>query len=178
MASLNETPNAVAFSNSMAAILAVRLFAPGNHIVTRADLLRRRTAFCSRTVSEPRDGITFTSVSFKSDGYRPRSSLIRPETKALYIETPVIVNVTRYQHTPLNWRTHARGTAHRGIIRFVALSARPALALGADMFITHSSCSTLSGLATLAGFAVVRDAALAARLRKVNRPSGANLAAL
>ena len=86
VAALEQGTDAVAFSTGMAAILAVmELFAPGDHIVTEADLYGG-TPRLFHTVSEPR-GITFTTVNF-SDGTAQVAAAIRPETKALYIETP------------------------------------------------------------------------------------------
>lgn len=174
VASLEQGTDAVAFSSGMAAILAVmELFAPGDHIVTEADLYGG-TPRLFHTVSEPR-GITFTSVSF-SDGIDCAAAAIRPETKALYIETPTnpMMNVTDIRAAAE--LAHAHGALLIVDNTFLSPYLQNPLALGADI-VVHSGTKYLSGHNdTLAGFAVVKDAALAARLREISKTIGANLA--
>lgn len=174
VASLEQGTDAVAFSSGMAAILAVmELFAPGDHIVTEADLYGG-TPRLFHTVSEPR-GITFTSVSF-SDGIGRGAAAIRPETKALYIETPTnpMMNVTDIRAAAE--LAHAHGALLIVDNTFLSPYLQNPLALGADI-VVHSGTKYLSGHNdTLAGFAVVKDAALAARLREISKTIGANLA--
>lgn len=174
VASLEQGTDAVAFSSGMAAILAVmELFAPGDHIVTEADLYGG-TPRLFHTVSEPR-GITFTSVSF-SDGIGRAAAAIRPETKALYIETPTnpMMNVTDIRAAAE--LAHAHGALLVVDNTFLSPYLQNPLALGADV-VVHSGTKYLSGHNdTLAGFAVVKDAALAARLREISKTIGANLA--
>lgn len=174
VASLEQGTDAVAFSSGMAAILAVmELFAPGDHIVTEADLYGG-TPRLFHTVSEPR-GITFTSVSF-SDGVGRAAAAIRPETKALYIETPTnpMMNVTDIRAAAE--LAHAHGALLIVDNTFLSPYLQNPLALGADI-VVHSGTKYLSGHNdTLAGFAVVKDAALAARLREISKTIGANLA--
>lgn len=174
VASLEQGTDAVAFSSGMAAILAVmERFAPGDHIVTEADLYGG-TPRLFHTVSEPR-GITFTSVSF-SDGIGRAAAAIRPETKALYIETPTnpMMNVTDIRAAAE--LAHAHGALLIVDNTFLSPYLQNPLALGADI-VVHSGTKYLSGHNdTLAGFAVVKDAALAARLREISKTIGANLA--
>lgn len=174
VASLEQGTDAVAFSSGMAAILAVmELFAPGDHIVTEADLYGG-TPRLFHTVSEPR-GITFTSVSF-SDGIGRAAAAIRPETKALYIETPTnpMMNVTDIRAAAE--LAHAHGALLVVDNTFLSPYLQNPLALGADI-VVHSGTKYLSGHNdTLAGFAVFKDAALAARLREISKTIGANLA--
>lgn len=174
VASLEQGTDAVAFSSGMAAILAVmELFAPGDHIVTEADLYGG-TPRLFHTVSEPR-GITFTSVSF-SDGIGHAAAAIRPETKALYIETPTnpMMNVTDIRAAAE--LAHAHGALLIVDNTFLSPYLQNPLALGADI-VVHSGTKYLSGHNdTLAGFAVVKDATLAARLREISKTIGANLA--
>lgn len=174
VASLEQGTDAVAFSSGMAAILAVmELFAPGDHIVTEADLYGG-TPRLFHTVSEPR-GITFTSVSF-SDSIGRAAAAIRPETKALYIETPTnpMMNVTDIRAAAE--LAHAHGALLIVDNTFLSPYLQNPLALGADI-VVHSGTKYLSGHNdTLAGFAVVKDAALAARLREISKTIGANLA--
>lgn len=174
VAALEQGTDAVAFSTGMAAILAVmELFAPGDHIVTEADLYGG-TPRLFHTVSEPR-GITFTTVNF-SDGTAQVAAAIRPETKALYIETPTnpMMRVTDIRKAAE--LAHAHGALLIVDNTFLSPYLQNPLTLVADI-VVHSGTKYLSGHNdTLAGFAVVKDAALAARLREISKTIGANLA--
>ena len=174
VAALEQGTDTVAFSTGMAAILAVmELFAPGDHIVTEADLYGG-TPRMFHTVSEPR-GITFTTVNF-SDGTAQVAAAIRPETKALYIETPTnpMMRVTDIRKAAE--LAHAHGALLIVDNTFLSPYLQNPLTLGADI-VVHSGTKYLSGHNdTLAGFAVVKDAALAARLREISKTIGANLA--
>ena len=174
VAALEQGTDAVAFSTGMAAILAVmELFAPGDHIVAEADLYGG-TPRLFHTVSEPR-GITFTTVNF-SDGTAQVEAAIRPETKALYIETPTnpMMHVTDIRKAAE--LAHAHGALLIVDNTFLSPYLQNPLTLGADI-VVHSGTKYLSGHNdTLAGFAVVKDAALAARLREISKTIGANLA--
>ena len=174
VAALEQGTDAIAFSTGMAAILAVmELFAPGDHIVTEADLYGG-TPRLFHTVSEPR-GITFTTVNF-SDGTAQVAAAIRTETKALYIETPTnpMMRVTDIRAAAE--LAHAHGALLIVDNTFLSPYLQNPLTLGADIVI-HSGTKYLSGHNdTLAGFAVVKDAALAARLREISKTIGANLA--
>ena len=174
VAALEQGTDAVAFSTGMAAILSVmELFVPGDHIVTEADLYGG-TPRLFHTVSEPR-GITFTTVNF-SDGTAQVAAAIRPETKALYIETPTnpMMHVTDIRKAAE--LAHAHGALLIVDNTFLSPYLQNPLTLGADI-VVHSGTKYLSGHNdTLAGFAVVKDAALAARLREISKTIGANLA--
>ena len=174
VAALEQGTDAVAFSTGMAAILAVmELFAPGDHIVTEADLYGG-TPRLFHTVSEPR-GITFTTVNF-SDGTAQVAAAILPETKALYIETPTnpMMHVTDIRAAAE--LAHAHGALLIVDNTFLSPYLQNPLTLGADI-VVHSGTKYLSGHNdTLAGFAVVKDAELAARLREISKTIGANLA--
>lgn len=174
VAALEQGTDAVAFSTGMAAILAVmELFAPGDHIVAEADLYGG-TPRLFHTVSKPR-GITFTTVNF-SDGNAQVAAAIRPETKALYIETPTnpMMHVTDIRAAAE--LAHAHGALLIVDNTFLSPYLQNPLTLGADI-VVHSGTKYLSGHNdTLAGFAVVKDAALAARLREISKTIGANLA--
>lgn len=174
VAALEQGTDAIAFSTGMAAILAVmELFAPGDHIVAEADLYGG-TPRLFHTVSEPR-GITFTTVNF-SDGTAQVAAAIRAETKALYIETPTnpMMHVTDIRAAAELAHTH--GALLIVDNTFLSPYLQNPLTLGADI-VVHSGTKYLSGHNdTLAGFAVVKDAALAARLREISKTIGANLA--
>lgn len=174
VAALEQGTDAIAFSTGMAAILAVmELFAPGDHIVAEADLYGG-TPRLFHTVSEPR-GITFTTVNF-SDGTAQVAAAIRAETKALYIETPTnpMMHVTDIRAAAE--LAHAHGALLIVDNTFLSPYLQNPLTLGADI-VVHSGTKYLSGHNdTLAGFAVVKDAALTARLREISKTIGANLA--
>lgn len=168
VAALESGTDAVAFSTGMAAILAVmELFAPGDHVVTESDLYGG-TPRLFRTVCEPR-GITFTAVNF-SKGMEEAAQAITPATKALYIETPTnpMMNVTDIRAAAE--LAHARGAVLIVDNTFLSPYLQNPLTLGADI-VVHSGTKYLSGHNdTLAGFAVVKDLVLAARLRESARP--------
>ena len=174
VAALESGTDAVAFSTGMAAILAVmELFAPGDHVVTESDLYGG-TLRLFRTVCEPR-GITFTAVNF-SKGMGEAAQAITPATKALYIETPTnpMMNVTDIRAAAE--LAHACGAVLIVDNTFLSPYLQNPLTLGADI-VVHSGTKYLSGHNdTLAGFAVVKDPALAERLREVSKTIGANLA--
>ena len=174
VAALEQGTDAVAFSTGMAAILAVmELFAPGDHIVAEADLYGG-TPRLFHTVSEPR-GITFTTVNF-SDGTAQVAAAIRPETKALYIETPTNPTMRVTDIRAAAELAHAHGALLIVDNTFLSPYLQNPLTLGADI-VVHSGTKYLSGHNdTLAGFAVVKDAALATRLREISKTIGANLA--
>lgn len=173
VAALEKGSDALAFSSGMAAILAVmELFAPGDHILTESDLYGG-TPRLFRTVCAPR-GITFTAVNF-SDGVEKAAAQLQPNTKALYIETPTnpMMNVTDIRAAAE--LAHAHGALLIVDNTFLSPYLQNPLALGADIVI-HSGTKYLSGHNdTLAGFAVVKDAELAARLREISKTVGAVL---
>lgn len=174
VAALEQGTDAIAFSTGMAAILAVmELFAPGDHVVTESDMYGG-TPRLFRTVCEPR-GITFTAVNF-STGMQAAEEAARPNTKAFYIETPTnpMMNVTDIRAAAE--LAHAHGAVLIVDNTFLSPYLQNPLALGADIVI-HSGTKYLSGHNdTLAGFAVVKDAELANRLREISKTIGANLA--
>ena len=174
VAALESGTDAVAFATGMAAILAVmELLAPGDHVVTESDLYGG-TLRLFRTVCEPR-GTTFTSVNF-SKGIEAAAQAITPATKALYIETPTnpMMNVTDIRAAAE--LAHAYGAVLIVDNTFLSPYLQNPLTLGADI-VVHSGTKYLSGHNdTLAGFAVVKDPVLAARLREVSKTIGANLA--
>ena len=115
------------------------------------------------------------TVNF-SDGTAQVAAAIRPETKALYIETPTnpMMHVTDIRKAAE--LVHAHGALLIVDNTFLSPYLQNPLTLGADIVI-HSGTKYLSGHNdTLAGFAVIKDAALAARLREISKTIGANLA--
>lgn len=173
VAALEQGSDAVAFASGMAAILAVmELFAPGDHVVAESDLYGG-TPRLFHTVCEPR-GITFTAVNF-SKGMAEAEQAVCPNTKALYIETPTnpMMHVTDIRAAAA--LAHAHGALLIVDNTFLSPYLQNPLALGADI-VVHSGTKYLSGHNdTLAGFAVVKDPALALQLREISKTIGANL---
>lgn len=100
---------------------------------------------------------------------------IRPETKAVYIETPTnpMMNVTDIAQVAEITRKH-------GILlivdnTFLSPYLQNPLELGADI-VVHSGTKFLCGHNdTLSGFVVVKDEKLAERILYVSKTTGANL---
>ena len=84
--------DAFALSTGMAAItLLMELFKPGDHFVVDSDLYGGTIRLFDNV--SVKNGLTFTRANFASDNIE---SLITPQTKALYVETPTnpMMNVT------------------------------------------------------------------------------------
>ena len=84
--------DAFALSSGMAAItLMMELFNPGDHIIADSDLYGGSIRLFDNV--SVKNGISFTRVNCATENLE---SLIKPETKAIYIETPTnpMMNVT------------------------------------------------------------------------------------
>ncbi len=76
--------DAMAFSTGMAAIdVLMELFQPGDHIIVDGDLYGGSTRLFD--LVNRKNGLTFTAIDFSEDDV---CAAIRPQTKALYLETP------------------------------------------------------------------------------------------
>ena len=172
IAQLENGTHAYAFASGMAAISsALLLFSPGDHLVVCEDVYggtyRVLTSLFARL------GIVSTFV----DATDPAAlaAAVRPETKALFLETP---------SNPLMKITDLRAAAElaraRGLLTIVDNTfmtpylQRP-LDLGCDI-VLHSGTKFLNGHSdVLCGFAVVKDETLGKRLRFVQNAFGAVL---
>jgi len=172
VAQLENGTHAYAFASGMAAISsALLLFSPGDHLVVCEDVYggtyRVLTSLFSRL------GITCTFV----DATDPAAfaAAIRPETRALFLETP---------SNPLMKITDLRAAAvlakSRGLLTIVDNTfmtpylQRP-LDIGCDI-VLHSGTKFLNGHSdVLCGFAVTKDETLGKRLRFVQNAFGAVL---
>lgn len=172
VAALEKGTDAFAFSTGMAAItIVMELFSPGDHIIAGDDLyggsvrlfdnISRKNGFDIEYVDTSREDI---------------EKYIRPETKAVFIETPTnpMMNIT-------DIRKMSEITKRHGILlivdnTFLSPYLQNPLELGADIVI-HSGTKYLSGHNdTLSGFVVVKDKSLAERVLYVSKTTGANLA--
>lgn len=172
VANLEGGTTALAFTTGMAAVSTMmELFSPGDHIIASDDLYGgSRRLF--RHVSQ-KNGITFDFVNtaFLDDV----TACIRPETKAIFIETPSnpMMQVTDIAATA------AICKAHNLLLlvdnTFLTPYFQQPLALGADI-VLHSGTKFLGGHNdTLAGFLVLKDASLVEQLRFLTKTIGAGL---
>lgn len=174
VASLEEGVDALAFSSGMAAITTLmELFKPGDHLITDADLYGGSIRLFDH-VNE-KNGITFSHIDCSSEDIE---SYIRPETKAIYIETPTnpMMNVVDIR------KTAKIAKAHNLLLivdnTFLSPYFQKPLTLGADIVI-HSGTKFLGGHNdTLAGFIVVNSTELSEKFRFLIKTVGSGLAPL
>jgi cystathionine beta-lyase len=172
MAVLEGGTHGFAFSSGMAAISsALCLLQAGEHLVVSRDVYggtyRALTGLFSRF------GITHSFVDAADLG--AIRAAIRPETKALYLETPSnpVFKITDLSACAALAREHGLLTIVDNTFMTPYLQ-RP-LELGLDV-VVHSATKFLGGHSdTIAGVAVVRDEKLAGRLRMVQNTFGAVL---
>lgn len=172
VASLEGGVDALAFSSGMAAITAMmELFGPGDHLITDEDLYGGSTRLFDH-VNE-KNGITFTHVDCSSVDIE---SLIRENTKAIFIETPTnpMMNVVDIRKVSDIAKRH-------GLLlivdnTFMSPYFQRPFELGADLII-HSGTKFLGGHNdTLAGFIVAGSQELSDRLRFLIKTVGSGLA--
>jgi len=172
VAQLEASADAIAFSTGMAAMTALmELFLPGDHIVASDDLYGGSLRLFSRI--SMKNGIQFDFVDTADIALA--EARVRPETKALFIETPT---------NPMMQVTDIAAAAalcrRRGLLLIVDNTfltpyfQRP-IKLGADI-VVHSGTKYLGGHNdTLAGFLVAADASVAEKLRFIYKTTGACL---
>ena len=169
VAALERGVDALAFSSGMAAIsLLMEVFKPGDHILASDDLYGGSIRLF-RTISE-KNGISCELCD--TGDLSALEQLIRPNTRAVFIETPTnpMMHVTDIAAV-------AALTQPRGILlivdnTFLTPYFQQPLALGADI-VTHSGTKYLGGHNdTLAGFLVVKDTSLSERLRFLYKTVG------
>lgn len=172
VAALEKGTDAFAFSTGMAAItIVMEFFSPGDHIIAGDDLYGGSVRLFDNISRKNGYDIEYVDTSREDV-----EKYIRPETKAVYIETPTnpMMNIT-------DIRKVAEITKRHGILlivdnTFLSPYLQNPLELGADIVI-HSGTKYLSGHNdTLSGFVVVKDKSLAERVLYVSKTTGANLA--
>ncbi|MBR5096976.1 MAG: PLP-dependent transferase [Treponema sp.] len=163
--------DALALSSGMAAIsLVMEMFSPGDHIIVDADLYGGSIRLFDNV--SRKNGIEFSRANFASDNIEV---LIKPNTKALYIETPTnpMMNIT-------DITAIAKLAKKRGVLlivdnTFMSPYFQNPLALGADI-VVHSGTKYLSGHNdTLSGFVVTSRADIQEKLRFLIKTTGAGL---
>ncbi|MBR4819118.1 MAG: PLP-dependent transferase [Clostridiales bacterium] len=171
VAGLEYGKEAFALSTGMAAItLLFELFQPGDHIISEADLYGGSIRLFDNV--SKKNGLKFTYLNCASDDIE---SAIRPETKAVYIETPTnpMMNVCDIQKI-------ANISMKHGLLlivdnTFLSPYFQNPLLLGADIVI-HSGTKFLGGHNdTLAGFIVTGNDEVIEKLRFLIKTTGAGL---
>lgn len=172
VAQLEGGTDAFALSSGMAAIsLLFEIFRPGDHLVIDSDLYGGSIRLFDHVSSK--NGVEFTRANCSRDNIEP---LIKPETKAVYIETPTnpMMNVADIAKL-------AEITKRHGILlivdnTFLSPYFQNPLALGADV-VVHSGTKFLAGHNdTLAGFVVTNRPDIQEKLRFLIKTTGAGLA--
>lgn len=163
--------DAFALSTGMAAItLLMELFKPGDHFVVDSDLYGGTIRLFDNV--SVKNGLTFTRANFASDNIE---SLITPQTKALYVETPTnpMMNVTDIAALSSVAKKHNLLLIVDNT--FMSPYFQTPLDLGADIVI-HSGTKFLAGHNdTLAGFIVTNNAQVQEQLRFLIKTTGAGL---
>lgn len=169
---LEQGTDCLAFSTGMAAISTLmELFSPNDHIIAGDDLYGGSHRLFDNISTKNGLHVSYTDTA---DLARVES-LIDPATKAIYIETPSnpMMHVTDIAAIAALCRKH--GLALIVDNTFLTPYLQRPLTLGADV-VVHSGTKYLAGHNdTLSGFLVVRDPALAERLRFIYKTTGACL---
>jgi cystathionine gamma-synthase len=172
MAALENGIDAMAFSTGMAAITALmELFSPGDHIVASDDLYGGSHRLFHHI--SMKNGLLFDLVNTSDTALIEEK--ITAQTKALFIETPTnpMMQVADIAAAAALARRHNLLLIVDNT--FLTPYYQRPLELGADV-VVHSGTKYLGGHNdTLAGFLVVRDAALSERLRFIYKTTGACL---
>ena len=172
VAGLENGKEAFALSTGMAAItLLFELFRPGDHIISEADLYGGSIRLFDNV--SKKNGLQFTYLNGASDDIE---SAIRPDTKAIYIETPTnpMMNVSDIEKIAQICKKH-------GLLlivdnTFLSPYFQNPIQLGADIVI-HSGTKFLGGHNdTLAGFIVTSNDEIIEKLRFLIKTTGAGLA--
>ena len=176
IAKLEQGARAWATASGMAAInLVFGLFAAGDHVLLAEDLYGGTVRLSNDIYS--RYGISFEYVDTR-DVALVRAK-IRPETKALFIETPSNPMMFISDIAALADAIHQNGGILLVDNTFLSPHFQKPLTLGADI-VLHSGTKYLCGHNdVIAGFVVLKDAdtELASRLELLSKSAGPNLSA-
>lgn len=173
VATLERGFDALAFSSGMAAVSALmELFSPGDHVVASDDLYGGSHRLFFNISSK--NGVKFNTVDTSSTSLI--ASAIRPETKAIFIETPTNPMMQVTDIAAVSKIAKERGLLLIVDNTFLTPYFQRPIELGAD-FVIHSGTKYLGGHNdTLAGFLVVADEKYSQRLRYIYKTTGACLA--
>lgn len=169
---LEGAVDTVAFSSGMAAISAVfELFSPGNHIICSDDLYGGVIRLFDKVACKNGMTVDFVNTADLSAAEK----LIRPETRALYIETPSnpMMHVTDIRAAAA--LAHAHGMMLIADNTFLSPYFQNPLALGADI-VVHSGSKFIAGHNdAIAGFACSAHQEIADRIRLLAKTTGGTL---
>ncbi|MBR5975516.1 MAG: PLP-dependent transferase [Clostridiales bacterium] len=172
VAGLEYGKEAFALSSGMAAItLLFELFEPGDHIISEADLYGGSIRLFDNV--SKKNGLEFTFLDCDREDIE---AAIRPNTKAIYIETPT----NPMMHVSDIGRIAEISKKHDLLLivdnTFLSPYFQNPIKLGADIVI-HSGTKFLGGHNdTLAGFIVTSREDIIERLRFLIKTTGAGLA--
>ena len=173
VAELEKGIDAMAFSSGMAAITTMmEIFQIGDHMIASNDLYGGSVRLF-QTISK-KNGITFDFTD--TSDLATVESLIRPATKAIFVETPSnpMMQVTDLER--LSTITRKYGILLIVDNTFLTPYFQNPLCLGADI-VVHSATKYLSGHNdTLAGFLVLGSQELSDKIRAIYKTTGACLA--
>ncbi len=163
--------DAFALSTGMAAItLLMEIFKPGDHLIVDSDLYGGTIRLFDNV--SVKNGINFTRANCSVDDLE---ALIKPQTKAIFIETPSnpMMNVTDIKKVARITKKHKMLLIVDNT--FMSPYFQTPLELGADV-VVHSGTKYLAGHNdTLAGFIVIKDKDLQEKLRFLIKTTGSGL---
>ncbi len=172
IADLEGGSQAFAFGSGMAAISStLMLFAPGDHLVVCEDVYGGAFRVLTKLFGQWGLSVTFVDAT----RLEAMEAAIRPETKAIYLETPSnpLLKITDIRGAAAIARSHGLLTLVDNTFMTPYLQ-RP-LELGCDI-VMHSGTKFLNGHSdVVCGFAVAKDEQLAHRLGFIQNAFGAIL---
>ena len=170
IAALESGAHGLAFSSGIAAIeTVVKRLSAGDHVVSEENTYGGTTRLFTRVLS--RLGIEFTFVDTRD----PDSvqAAMRPATKLVHVETPTNPMMRLCDIAACAEIAHGAGALLSVDNTFASPYNQRPLELGAD-FAVHSSTKYVNGHSDLiGGLVAVRDSALEAELRFLQKSSGA-----
>lgn len=172
VASLECASETIAFASGMAAISACfELFSPGSHIICSEDLYGG--VFRLHNLISCKNGQK-TDYADTTDLQTLRT-LIRPDTKAIYVETPSNPMMSITNLRACAELAHAHGLLLIVDNTFLSPYFQNPLLLGADIVI-HSGSKFISGHNdTIAGFLCTNDPVIANKIRLIAKTTGSTL---
>lgn len=173
VAALEEGADAIAFASGMAAISAVfELLRPGDHVICSEDLYGGTTRLFNNVSAK--NGLLIDFVD--TTDIKKVEAAMRPQTKAIYVETPSnpMMNVTDIRACAA--LAHAVGALLIVDNTFLSPVFQRPLTLGADL-VVHSGSKYLAGHNdTISGFVVAATAELGDDVRMIGKTTGGMLA--
>ncbi len=170
LAELEGAKHGIAFASGMSAVDAVmKLFRPGDHIVSSDDVYGGVSRLFNQIISHY--GVKFTFVD-TSDPSAVEAA-IRPETKMIWVETPTnpLLKVTDLE--AIGKIANSRGILFGVDSTFATPALLRPMEFGADI-VVHSTTKYLSGHnQIIGGMVLVKDDELAEKLKFVQKSIGA-----